>query len=163
MSRDCRGLSIAELLVAVALLGMLALPGLRWANGSLVRQRLENASRRVALGLEWGRAAAQRSGRPCALRLTAEGWQGAAAGDLPDCLEEGLGLVEDAAAASIQLEHNLPEAVRFTTNGLVLDGGTVRLAAEGTPLVRCVVVSLPLGVVRIGRWQEGECRPDSSL
>ncbi|MEB3170482.1 MAG: GspH/FimT family protein [Synechococcaceae cyanobacterium] len=163
MRRGCCGLSIAELLVAVALLGLLALPGLRWASGSLVRQRLEHASRRVALGLEWGRAAAQRSGRPCALRLTAEGWQGAPGGELPDCLEERLALVEDPAATALQLEHNLPEVVRFTSNGLVLDGGTVRLAAAGTPLVRCVVVSLPLGVVRIGRWQEGECRPDPSL
>lgn len=163
MKDGCRGLSIAELLVAVALLGLLVLPGLRWASDSLVRQRLENATRRVALGLEWGRAAAQRSGRPCALRLGAEGWQEAPGGELPSCLAGDLALVEDAGADAIQLEHNLPEAVRFTSNGLVLDGGTVRLAAAGTPLVRCVVVSLPLGVVRIGRWQEGECRPDPSL
>jgi Tfp pilus assembly protein FimT len=163
MRERCRGLSIAELLVAVALLGLLVLPGLRWAGGSLARQRVENASRRVALGLERGRAAAQRSGQPCGLRLTAEGWEGASGGELPSCLEAGLALVEDAAADSIRVVHNLPEEVRFTSNGLVLDGGTVRLGAEGTPLVRCVVVSLPLGVVRVGRWQEAQCRPDSSL
>jgi prepilin-type N-terminal cleavage/methylation domain-containing protein len=157
------GFSLAELLVAVALLGLLALPSLHWAGGSLARQRVENASRRVALGLERGRAAAQRHGRPCALRLTAKGWQGASGGNLPSCLEEELALVEEAASSAIHVEHNLPEIVRFTSNGLVLDGGTVRLGAEGTPLVRCVVVSLPLGVVRIGRWQEGVCRPDASL
>lgn len=163
MNARCRGLSIAELLVAVAVLGLLALPGLRWGGGALVRQRLENAGRRVALGLEWGRSAAQRSGRPCALHLAATGWQAAPGGELPGCLAKELPLVEDPGGVAIQVEHNLPEAVRFTSNGLVLDGGTVRLAAQGTSLVRCVVVSLPLGVVRIGRWQEGECRPDPSL
>jgi hypothetical protein len=32
MREGCRGLSIAELLVAAALLGLLALPGLRWLD-----------------------------------------------------------------------------------------------------------------------------------
>jgi hypothetical protein len=63
----------------------------------------------------------------------------------------------------VQLRHNLPGSVRFTSNGLVLDGGTVVVAAEGTALERCVVMSLPLGVVRLGRWQNDECRPDPSL
>jgi hypothetical protein len=63
----------------------------------------------------------------------------------------------------VQLRHNLPDAVRFTSNGLVLDGGTVVVNAPGTALERCVVMSLPLGVVRMGRWLDGECRPDPSL
>jgi hypothetical protein len=37
------------------------------------------------------------------------------------------------------------------------------VAAPGTALERCVVMSLPLGVVRMGRWQEEECRADPSL
>jgi ABC-type branched-subunit amino acid transport system ATPase component len=63
----------------------------------------------------------------------------------------------------VLLEHNLPAAVRFTSNGLVLDGGTVVLSAPGTDLVRCVVISLPLGVMRLGQWQQGACRPDLAL
>jgi hypothetical protein len=34
----------------------------------------------------------------------------------------------------------------------VLDGGTVLIAANGVALRRCLVLSLPLGVVRLGRY-----------
>jgi hypothetical protein len=37
----------------------------------------------------------------------------------------------------------------------VLDGGTIVLAAAGTDLQRCLVVSLPLGVVRFGQSKAG--------
>ena len=66
---------------------------------------------------------------------------------------------------------NLPGALRFSSNGLVLDGGTVVISAAGTELRRCLVMSLPLGVVRLGRY-EGEqgdspsssaCRAEEAL
>jgi Tfp pilus assembly protein FimT len=157
------GHSSPELLVVAALLALLGLPALRVAGGSLAAQRVESASRRVGLGLELGRAAAQRSGRPCALQLDGEGWREAQGAALPGCSGVRLPLGGDGSEAGVQLRHNLPAAVRFTTNGLVLDGGTVVVSAPETALQRCVVVSLPLGVVRMGRWLENECRPDSSL
>jgi hypothetical protein len=54
---------------------------------------------------------------------------------------------------------------------LVLDGGTVVVAAAGSDLQRCLVVSLPLGVVRTGRSKaapgaiprSGDCVVDPSL
>jgi Tfp pilus assembly protein FimT len=163
MSHRCGGHTLPELLVVASLLGVLALPALRQAGASLATQRVESASRLVALGLERGRAAAQRSGRPCALRLDAEGWGEPQGSSLPACEGGRISLAAAGDEAGIRLRHNLPAAVRFTTNGLVLDGGTVVVAADGTPLERCVVMALPLGVVRMGRWQAGECRPDPSL
>jgi hypothetical protein len=53
--------------------------------------------------------------------------------------------------------------VRFSSNGLVLDGGTVVVGHPATALFRCVVVSLPLGVTRVGLWEGGACRPDPAL
>ena len=38
--------------------------------------------------------------------------------------------------------------------------GTMLLSTEGTDLVRCVVVALPLGVTRLGRQEPGGCLPD---
>ena len=64
---------------------------------------------------------------------------------------------------SLRLEHNLPAAVRFSANGLVLDGGTVVVSHPGTSLARCVVVSLPLGVTRVGLYGNGSCLPDAAL
>jgi len=38
--------------------------------------------------------------------------------------------------------------------------GTVLLSTEGIDLVRCVVVALPLMVIRLGRQGTGGCLPD---
>ena len=104
MKGRCGGHSIAELLVAVALLALLSLPSLHWAGASLARQRVETAIRRVALGLEQGRSAAQRSGRPCGLRLTEQGWEALSGGGLPSCLAEDLALVEESSPALIRVD-----------------------------------------------------------
>ena len=150
------GVTLPELLLAVTVLGLLS--GLAWGSGQrwLARQRLEAASRLVLAGLEQGRQAAERSGRPCGLSLTGAGWAAPTGGDLPGCLAEPLSLHEVAGGA-VQLSHTLPAALRFTANGLLLDGGTVRLATGPTDPERCVVVALPLGVARQGLWQGGRC------
>jgi hypothetical protein len=71
----------------------------------------------------------------------------------------------------VAVVHNLPPALRFSSNGLVLDGGTVVLSTTGTPLRRCLVMALPLGVVRLGRYagdptatpSSAACEVDPSL
>lgn len=155
--------SLPELVLVAMLLGGLAVLGLRQGAESLARERVESASRRIALGLERGRLAAVRSGRPCALTLGEDSWQAPSGAPLPGC--EGLDLPagEGVDAGVVRVEHNLPPLVRFSSNGLVLDGGTVRISADGTALERCLVMALPLGVVRLGRWQEQSCHPDPGL
>jgi hypothetical protein len=72
-------------------------------------------------------------------------------------------LLEPELAAGVEVSHNLPDPVRFSVNGLVLDGGTVWLKRKGTPLVRCVVVSPPLGITRVGREGATGCEPEQIL
>jgi len=157
------GFSLVELLVVAVLLGATALISFRQAGQALAQERVESASRRLTQGLEQGRLAAVRSGSPCGMSLGQEGWQPAQDASLPACTGlltlhgEGIDLGE------VRMEHNFPALVRFSSNGLVLDGGTVRLSAPGTELVRCLVMALPLGVVRLGRWQQGSCQPDGTL
>ncbi|MCT0209931.1 MULTISPECIES: hypothetical protein [Synechococcales] len=58
----------------------------------------------------------------------------------------------------VELHHNLPAALRISSNGLVLDGGLVVLASAGTPL-------------RLGRYvgpdggppESAACEPDPLL
>ena len=149
----CSGFSQAELLVALAVLGLLLVLGVSSGHSSLARMRVEAASRRLGLGLEAARQQAQRQGQPCALELGPAGWREPSGGSLAGCdevLADGDGAEE---SGGVELRHNLPAALRFSSNGLVLDGGTVVVSAPGTALRRCLVMSLPLGVVRLGRYE----------
>ncbi|MBD2718881.1 GspH/FimT family pseudopilin [Synechococcus sp. FACHB-909] len=154
------GFTLPETLLTLVLVGLLAQLGFSSASRELALARLEGASRRVMVGLERGRDAALRSGQPCALSLEATGWREPQAGSLPACEGAALELGEGIGGLDVTVSHNLPAAVRFTSNGLIIDGGTVLLSTEGTDLVRCVVVALPLGVTRLGRQGPGGCLPD---
>jgi prepilin-type N-terminal cleavage/methylation domain-containing protein len=125
-----KGFTLAEALVAVALLGLLAGLGTVGTQRQLARMRVEAAIRRVATGIEAGRAAALRMGRPCGLALSEAGWLVPAGGGLSGCAEAVRGLSEGVAAGEVHLSHTLPEEVRFSANGLVLDGGTVVVGAR---------------------------------
>jgi prepilin-type N-terminal cleavage/methylation domain-containing protein len=158
------GFTLMELLLVVAILALMGVISLGAGAEVLARLEVEAATRRVLVGLEQGRSAAERMGRPCALSLAAAGWGPPRAGDLPACMGVPLALGEGLGPQEgLRLEHNLPEAVRFSSNGLVLDAGTVLVAHRATALYRCVVVSLPLGVTRVGLHGDGICRPDPNL
>ncbi len=151
------GFTLVEVLVAVVLLGLGAALASGSASESLARLRVESAIRRVATGLERGRVGAQRQGRPCALRLSEAGWGPPQEGSLAACPAGEMALGEGLADGEVRLLHNFAGDVRFSSNGLVIDGGTVVVEAAGTELRRCLVLALPLGVVRLGRYQ-GEGR-----
>jgi prepilin-type N-terminal cleavage/methylation domain-containing protein len=161
--RASTGFSLAEVLLVAAILALLAALSIGAGGRGLAQLRLENATRRVLLGLELGRSAAQRTGAPCALALEERGWGAPGSGGLPACPGVELALDEGVLPGRIAIAHNLPAAVRFTSNGLVLDGGSVQLEVPGEALVRCVVVSLPLGITRVGRQGAAGCEPDPLL
>jgi prepilin-type N-terminal cleavage/methylation domain-containing protein len=162
-ARRAAGYSLAELLVGIAIVGLLAVLG--WSGGSetLARQRLEAATRRLDQGIQRGRAEAQKLGHPCGLSLQPQGWAPPAQSSLAPCLQTLESLKEPLAAGEVQLTHNFPAVLRFSSNGLVLDGGTAVLSATGTTLQRCLVMALPLGITRLGRYRQGGCEPDPSL
>ena len=70
-------------------------------------------------------------------------------------------------SSTLQLQSNLPDLVRFTANGLVLDGGLVVLTHPRVPQRLCLVIGLPLGITRTGIYQadsavalsSSHCRP----
>ena len=164
------GLSLVEVLIAAAIMAILA--GIAWGSGgdAVARQRLEGATRRLVVGIDRARQAALRSAQPCSLSLGSGGWQVPLDGSAV-CAGAPMGLGEGVAEGAVQVRHNFPEALRFSSNGLVLDGGTVVLSSKGTQLQRCLVMALPLGIVRVGRYganpaagpRAEACTPDPQL
>ena len=146
------GFSLVECLMVVALLAILA--ALAIPSSGAVHRRLELASglRRLRVGLDRGRMAAQRDRQPCALQLSANGWQPPLVGDLPAC-RGGVTPLTETGAAGLELRSNLPDSVRFSTNGLVLDGGLVVLSHPSHTQALCLVIGLPLGISRSGVYR----------
>ena len=146
------GFSLMECLVVVALLGTLATLAIPSSSAVQRRLELDSGLRRLRVGLDRGRMAAERNRQPCALQLTATGWQPPLAGDLPAC-RGGVTPLKELGAGALGLRSNLPDAVRFSTNGLVLDGGLVVLSHPSHGQALCLVIGLPLGISRSGVYR----------
>ena len=146
------GFSLVECLVVVALLGILATLAIPSSSAVQRRLELDSALRRLRVGLDRGRMAAERDRQPCALELSANGWQPPLAGDLLACRGGVTPLVE-TGAGELELRSNLPDAIRFSTNGLVLDGGLVVVSHPSHAQALCLVIGLPLGISRSGVYR----------
>lgn len=166
-----RGFTLVELLVTATLLTWLATLGIGGTTQQLARLQVEAAARRLVVGIERGRNAAEVSGEGCAIQLGPNGWRGAASMGAPACEEADTVLTESFLPNEVVLASSFATALRFTANGLAIDGGTAVVGHPGTTLVRCLVVSPPLGVMRVGRYAGGvsatpsaeKCLPDPSL
>ena len=146
------GFSLVECLVVVALLGILATLAMPSSRALQQRLQLDSGLRRLRVGLDRGRMAAERDRQPCALQLSSTGWQPPLAGELPTC-RGGMTSLAEAAAGEPELRSNLPDAVRFSANGLVLDGGLVVLSHPSHAQALCLVIGLPLGICRSGIYR----------
>ena len=146
------GFSLVECLVVVALLGILATLAIPSSSAVQRRLELDSGLRRLRVGLDRGRMAAERNRQPCALQLSAGGWQPPLTGDLPAC-RRGVTPLAETGAGGLELHSNLPEVVRFSTNGLVLDGGLVVLSHPSHGQALCLVIGLPLGMSRTGVYR----------
>ena len=87
-----------------------------------------------------------------ALQLSASGWQAPLTGDLPAC-RGGVTPLAETGEGELELRSNLADAVRFSSNGLVLDGGLVVLSHPSHGRALCLVIGLPLGISRSGVYR----------
>lgn len=164
-------ISLPELMVVTALLTLMAGLGLGQHVNQLARLQVEVAARRLAVGLERGRDAAERMGEPCALELGPWGWRGTTTTGAVACTGADTTLDEGLLRGEVVLAHTFPGPVRFSVHGLAIDGGMAVVGAPGTDLVRCLVMSQPLGVTRTGRYRgavtanpkANDCLPDPAL
>ena len=157
MKHSGAGFSLVELMVTVAVMGMIASLVVPNSRPDRDRLQLDAAARRLQLGLERARLAARRAQQACGISLGSEAWLEPEQQDLPGALAPcsgiGISLQEAFEQGPIQVHTNLPEVIRVSANGLLLDGGTTVLSHARVARSLCLVVSLPLGVSRIGTYQ----------
>ena len=146
------GFSFVECLVVVALLGILAALAIPSSGALQRRLELDSGLRRLRVGLDRGRMAAIRDSQPCALQLSASGWQTPLTDVLPGC-RGGVTPLSETGAGALVLRSNLPDSVRFSSNGFVLDGGLELLSHLGHGQTLCMVIGLPLGITRTGVYR----------
>ena len=146
-----RGFSLMELLVVLAVLGILASTALASPGSQRQQLELESALRRLRIGLDRGRLAAARRAEPCGLSLTVEGWRPPLTSELMPCHGAAMPL-QELGSPPLQLVSNLPPTLRFAANGLLLDGGLVVLSHPRLQQRRCLVIGLPLGITRTGNY-----------
>ena len=157
MRRASAGFSLVELMVTVAVVGIIASLALPNSASDRDQLQLDAAARRLQLGLERARLAARRTQQACGISLGSEAWlepeQLDLPGELAPCSGVGLALQEVREQGLIRVQTNLPTVIRVSANGLLLDGGTTVLSHERLDRSLCLVVSLPLGVSRVGTYQ----------
>ena len=151
-------MSLIEQLIVVSLVGMLASIPIVTGGRDRDQLQLDASARRLQSGLDRARSIARREQIACGVSLNEEGFtdsdEGSLPGSLPACPGIGMALQEAFEQGPIELNTNLPPVLRFTANGLLLDGGIAVLSHERAAKARCLVVSLPLGVSRIGSYQD---------
>ncbi len=171
-------MSLIEQLIVVSLVGILASIPIVTGGSDRDQLQLDASARRLQSGLDRARSIARREQRACGFSLSEEGFmapdEGILPASLPACPGIGMALQEEFEQGPIVLNTNLPPLLRFTANGLLLDGGIAVLSHQRLAKARCLVVSLPLGVSRIGSYRESlpseggrlrssRCLPDVAL
>ena len=150
-------MSLIEQLMVVSLVGILASIPILTVRSDRDQLQLDASARRLQVGLARARSIARREQTACGVSLNEEGFtdpdEGSLPGSLPACPGIGMALQEEFEQGPIVLSTNLPPVLRFTANGLLLDGGIAVLSHQRLAIARCLVVSLPLGMSRIGSYQ----------
>ena len=147
-------MSLIEQLMVVSLVGILASIPIVTGRSDRDQLQLDASARRLQVGLDRARSMARREQRACGLSLSESGFAAPADGILPAaipaCPGMKMALQEGFEQGPVALNTNLPPVLRFTANGLLLDGGIAVLSHQRLTQARCLVVFL-VTQVYVGR------------
>ena len=162
-SKKSEGFSLMEVMLTVALLGLSVILGWKYAAQVLMKQKIDGAVHELQMSIRLAAAQARKKGQPCGLNLKPIQELLSWPGELSPCFASSPHAHGEFLDGAIRLTHNFPSILRFSSNGLALDGGTAVFGITGSDYQRCLVMSPPLGVVRLGWYEEYQCIPAPSV
>lgn len=144
VSRDF-GFTLAESLIVVAIGGILAAMAIPSMSAAINRAKLAQATEMVVASLQEAQREAIRRNRSCTVTLDKidrkiAGQQG--------CLLTG----DRILPTEIELSYTGDGEIKYGIRGNTTNNESVVLKTVGSPNYRCLTVSAPLGIIRLGSY-----------
>ena len=147
------GFSLAELLVALALLGLLTGLALPRNQHQLARQRRDGMVQRLLTELATARHRAATNRKACAMALEASGWSHPVNSSRPGC---AISFAIDNTDSGVVVLNNFRGDMTISADGRLWPGGTVVVGHRLLEQKRCFVIAPPLGIVRTGQYNHNQ-------
>ena len=146
-----QGFTLMELMVTMAVAGILSGIALSSMSQPWRRQRLDTAAKELTAWLEQRRIQAIQTSNKCIISINASQAQLAAASD-NSCGEFGLLDLRNTTtnSQSLSLTSNASELL-FTPRGTSTTAAELSLSLPGESRQRCINITSPLGLTRLGR------------
>ena len=144
VSKDL-GFTLAESLIVVAIGGILAAMAIPSMSAAINRAKLAQATEMVVASLQEAQREAIRRNRSCIVTLDKTdrkivGQQG--------CLLTG----DRILPTEIELSHTGDGEIKYGIRGNTTNNESVVLKVAGSPNYRCLTISAPLGIIRLGSY-----------
>jgi prepilin-type N-terminal cleavage/methylation domain-containing protein len=144
VSKDL-GFTLAESLIVLAIVGILVAIAVPTAIAALHRAKLAQATDMVVASLQEAQREAIRSNRTC--KLTLDKAAGKILGQ-QGCLLSGDRILPTEIVLSYTGDDNIDYGMRGNTT----DNKSILLQVKNTSNYRCLTISAPLGIIRLGSY-----------